>query len=196
VEAPTKPPSDPAGLLQNELDDEVAARLIRRYQAHDPKAFVELHGRYRAAVYRTALARLPCESDAEDVTQQVFCKVLQALPAYRPEQRSFRRWLLTVTKNTAADHRRRARHWEATAPEELDRSLDALEDTAPAWGDATAVHEVVAELSETERRVLALLYRLDLSPRDAAVALGSTEAAVYKLHSRTLAKVRSGLRSR
>jgi RNA polymerase sigma-70 factor (ECF subfamily) len=173
----------------------IAARLIRRYQDGDLAAFIALHDRYRPRVLRTARARLRCKEDAEDVTQLVFFKVLETLGSYRPAGRSFRRWLLTVTKNAAEDHRRRACHTEATAPEALDRWLDDLQDALPAWGEDAAVHGLVAELSAAERQVLVLLYRLELSPRETSIALGRSEASVYKLHSRTLAKLRAQLRA-
>lgn len=136
-----------------------------------------------------------CPQDAEDVTQQVWFKALTVLRAYAPEGRSFRRWLHRVAHNAAEDHRRKGRRLEGVAPDELDRWLDDACEAIPAWGDCIAVHDLVADLSQAERQVLALLYRWDLSPREAAGILRRSEPAVHKMHSRTLAKLRARLRT-
>ena len=184
--------SRPAGAGSAGLDDLVAARLIQRYQGGDVEAFVLLD-RYRASVFNLARSRLGSQDDADDVTQQVFFKALQALRSYRPAGRSFRRWLLKVAKNTAEDHARHAGHSEAIAPDDLDRWIEDVQRPGPTWGNDDRLHELVAELSEAERQVLVLLYRWNLTPRETAIALGRPEAAVYKVHARTLAKLRAKL---
>jgi RNA polymerase sigma-70 factor, ECF subfamily len=170
------------------LDDLIAERLIRRYQARDLEAFRLLHDRYRSMVYGVALRRLGSHDDAEDVTQGVFYGLLGSLFAFQPEGRSFRRWLMTIARNAAEDERRRGRRSDRTAPEDLD-----LLEQVPAWGEATAVHEMVAQLPEAERQVLVLRYRWDLPARDIGQVLGRNEAAVWQLHSRGLAKLRAAL---
>ena len=155
-----------------------------------------LHDRYRPRVYEVAMKRLRCAQDADDVTQHVFCKVLQLIGAFDPEGRSFRRWLHKVAQNAAEDHWRRRRRSEGLAPEAIDRWVEASREDAPGWGDSIAVHEQIDQLSEAERRVLALRYRWELSARETAETLGQTEAGVRKTHTRALAKLRVQLGSR
>lgn len=175
------------------MDDLVSARLIRCYQRGDLEAFVLLHDRYRRLVWRIALARVGSEHDADDVTQQVFVQVLVAVGAYRPEGRSFRRWLSRVAQNAAEDHWRRSRRSDGTEPDRLDRWVEAAQEEPPVWGDAMTVHDLVGGLSEAEQQVLVLLYRWDLSAREAGVALGRSEGSVRTVHSRALARIRTAL---
>src|SRR5215217_2534171 len=105
------------------------------------------------------------------VAQQVFFQVLRVLPAYAPEGRSFRRWVSKVAHNAAEDHWRRTRRSERTAPDQVDRWLEAAQQETPLWGEAGVVHELLDELSLTERQVLVLLYRWELTPREVGIAL-------------------------
>ena len=83
---------------------------------------------YSGPVYRLAMACLGRRADAEDVTQEVFCRLLYRSPAFENEAHK-KRWLLRVTANLCRDQLRgfwRGRIIEledtlpATAPEELE----------------------------------------------------------------------------
>src|ERR687888_147601 len=47
--------------------------------------------------------------DADDVTQQIFAKLLTELGRYQPREAPFRAWVLRVARNVAIDHLRGAR---------------------------------------------------------------------------------------
>ena len=177
----------------DDLDDLISAELIQRFQTADGSGFVLLHDRYRPTVERIAGRRLGSTHEVEDVTQQVFFKVLKALDTWEPGRRSFRRWLITVTKTTAEDHWRSTRHVDLAVADQLDRRIDSRQDHAPAWGDTAAIHDLIAGLAQAEQQVLVLLYCWALSAHEAGVALGRSEAAIWKLHSRSLAKLRARL---
>ena len=75
----------------------------------DPAAFVELHARYEACVWRYLRARTATEEDAADLTQQTFLQALDGLPRYRERGLSFAAWLFRIARNVATDHHRRRR---------------------------------------------------------------------------------------
>src|SRR5688500_19875484 len=54
-----------------------------------------------------AYAMLGNTQDTEDVTQEVFLRVYNALPSYRPDQAGMRTWLATIAVNACRSHRRR-----------------------------------------------------------------------------------------
>ena len=61
------------------LDDAAVERLVGDAQAGDPRAFGRLFDHYHASVYRYIVSRVHRPTDAEDLTQLVFVKALEAL---------------------------------------------------------------------------------------------------------------------
>jgi RNA polymerase sigma-70 factor (ECF subfamily) len=75
----------------------------------DPAAFAHLYELYFARIYRYLRMRVAHESDAEDLTQQVFLQALNALPRYQTRGAPFAAWLFTIARRALADHSQRAR---------------------------------------------------------------------------------------
>ena len=62
------------------------------------RAYMDAVKAYADIVYRTALSYTKAPQDAEDVTQTVFMKLLEAEEGFRDEEH-LRRWLIRVTVN-------------------------------------------------------------------------------------------------
>jgi RNA polymerase sigma factor (sigma-70 family) len=120
--------------------------------------------------------------DADDCFQET---VLSALRAYPPRHReNLRGWLLTIAHRKALDHHR-ARARTAVPVEHL----EAGHTTPPAPADDglwTAVHE----LPPKQRGAVLLRFVGDLSHREIATALGSSEEAARRALADGLAKLR------
>lgn len=85
------------------------AELVRRCQQGGPDAnqsFAKLMDRYALRIQRRAARILGNESDAEDVTQEVFVNVHRFLHRYKPDQ-PFSHWLSIVTLNACRIELRR-----------------------------------------------------------------------------------------
>src|SRR6185436_8811668 len=93
------------GRLQNDTDSE----LLRRCEAGDQAAWMELVTRHTRRVFNVAYRFVGRVDEAEDLTQEIFVKVYQSLDRYRPEHGRFETWLATVARNHAIDHYRRRR---------------------------------------------------------------------------------------
>ena len=85
-------------------DDEVIDELVRRARDGDVEAFGSLFDHYHEDVYRFVASRVRSPSDAEDLTQTVFVKVLEALPRYESRGIPFGGWLFRLARNTIIDH--------------------------------------------------------------------------------------------
>ena len=140
----------------------------------------ELVREHQDRVYRIALAVLGpgSESDAEDVAQEVFLKMMRSLRSFRGES-ALTTWLHRVTWNTAVSSRRRLRHTRPHLPVEagvLDRSgADAVADR-----DASnrAVRQLVDALPDEDRALVHLCYWLGHSATEIAAMTGRPSATI------------------
>ncbi len=95
------PSADPTGipLPESEVSDQ---ELVARSQQGDMTAFDELVTRYRTKVYAMAFNMVRNESDAWDLSQDVFIKAWKALPKFENRSRFFT-WLFRITHNVCYD---------------------------------------------------------------------------------------------
>src|ERR1700694_4858242 len=82
--------------------------LIRRARDLDPGALAEIYERFLDGIYRYVYARVGHQADAEDLTEQVFLKMVDAIPLYRPRGVPFASWLYRIAHNLVVDRYRRA----------------------------------------------------------------------------------------
>lgn len=85
---------------------------------------------YGTAVYRLAIAFLGRYADAEDVTQETFCRLLYHSPVFVDENHK-KRWLLQVAANLCRNQlkgfwRKRVTQLEDTIPFIAPEKMDAL----------------------------------------------------------------------
>ena len=82
--------------------------LVHIEQARaEPAAFAQLYDRYFPKVYSYLLYRVQDPQVADDLTAQVFERVLTRLDQYRPERGAFSTWLFAIARNCVKKHWRR-----------------------------------------------------------------------------------------
>jgi RNA polymerase sigma-70 factor (ECF subfamily) len=155
-----------------------------------PRAVERLVDEYYAVLYRYAYRLSGSAADAEDLTQETFCKAQQNLPQLRDPGRA-RAWLFTILRN-AYLHRARADKHHACLP------LDAVGDVpGPEAGplpdiDPEQLQQALGELPEVFRTPVILYYFEDFSYRDIAEQM---ELPIGTVMSR-LARAKAHLRAR
>ena len=87
--------------------DDPSIAWVRAARRGDQASFAALYQRYRAPVHAVVLARVPAR-DAGDLVQDVFVTALRRLGSLRDDGK-FAGWLMTIARNAATDHLRRAR---------------------------------------------------------------------------------------
>src|SRR5512133_607976 len=105
-ERPVKVSSDRAARAaasRQEADHD--AELVRRFNAGDEAAFVEIMNRYREKIFSVALALLRNRADAEEIAQDTFIRAHRGLSRFRGDS-SLATWLHRIAVNLA-----RNRYW-------------------------------------------------------------------------------------
>lgn len=132
----------------------------------DPEVLAQ---RYAQMAYRMAYARTGSKTDAEDVVQEVFLRLVRARPSFRDEEHG-KAWLLRVAANCTNDLFRLP--WRKRE-EPLRPSMAAEEGPEP-----SGVMEAVLALPEKYRLVVHLYYYEELSTAEIGRIIGRSEGAV------------------
>lgn len=144
----------------------------------------ELAGRYAGDIFRLAYARTGQRTDAEDVMQEVFVRLLRARPPFRDGEHA-RAWLLRVAANCANDWFRAP--WR--------RREGPLTDSLPApEHEDGGVVEAVLALPAKYRTAVHLYYYEELSVAEIAKITGKSESAVKSRLFRARAMLREALK--
>ena len=163
---------------------------------NDKISFRKVHEDFRDRILRY-LTRMVGENDAEDLTQEVFAKVSQALKAFRGESQ-LSTWVYQIATNVALDKLRRPSPRrengqglpvEAIAESEADKDTWTGEEKASTEQRLIrqemngCIREIIATLPENYRTVIVLSEMEGLRDGEIADILGlSLQAAKVRLH--------------
>jgi RNA polymerase sigma-70 factor (ECF subfamily) len=175
-------------------DDERPGELshaLARAKAGDAGAIRYLYLRFSGNVYGYTRSIVGDAHEAEDITQQVFARLVTAIGSYEPRGVPFSAWLLRIAHNMAIDHIRRNR----ATPSELEW-LSAAGSDSVAGELSMDVRSAIAELPEGQREVVVMRHIAGWSPPEIADHLGKSEEAVHGLHHRGRRALREGLTRR
>jgi RNA polymerase sigma factor (sigma-70 family) len=168
-----------ATMTQAQREAATATLLVEGAKRGEPRAFDALVRRYRGRIFALALHISGVESDADDITQDVFLRAFHSLSAFEGKSEFFT-WVYRLTVNRALDVRRaRARRGETSVEHDDPRLERAV--LVDSGGDPRRA----AELRQTYAR---LLEALDALPADmcttvvlvALQGLSNAEAAVVQ----------------
>jgi RNA polymerase sigma-70 factor (ECF subfamily) len=162
--------------------------LLARARQLDPAALAEIHETYYAAIFRYVAFRVGDRDTAEDLTSEVFTRLLAALRDKHAPQNTLRGWLYGVAARVVSDHHRKTYR----APQvELDEALVSadhdLEDIIERQLTHDRVKHAMQDLTEEQRHVLSLRFGADLPIQDVARILGKSEGAIKQLQARAVA---------
>ena len=183
LDAVDPPPRTPSlhGAASRELGmTRLVSRAIKRAQQGDRDALGLLYARYADNVCGYVRSIVHDQHEAEDITQQVFAKLIGVIGKYEERDVPFFAWILRVSRNVAIDHIRRQR---AIPVEEVRASDEPSQDRADAE-HMSDLREALAMLPRDQREVLVLRHFAGLSPTEIAERMGRSEGSVHGLHHR------------
>jgi RNA polymerase sigma-70 factor (ECF subfamily) len=176
------------------MDGETLDRLVQEAQRGDPNAFGQIFDEFHGPIYRFIASRVGRPSDAEDLTQLVFVKALEALPRYQARGVPFGGWLFRLARNATIDHIRTRRDHD-----ELDVATDRRTDEATPEAlailrtDLDEMAIALRSLTPDQREVIALRFFAGLSSREAADLMGRQGGTIRGLQFRAIAALRIAL---
>ena len=176
------------------MDDETLDRLVERAKEGDSEAFGAIFDAYAGPIHRFIASRVNRPSDAEDLTQLVFVKALEALPRYEARGIPFGGWLFRLARNAIIDQvRTRRDHLSLVAAVTRETEDAGPEAMAALRDDLDRVARALIELTDDQREVIELRFFAGLSVHETADAMGRQDGTVRGLQFRALAALRRSL---
>jgi RNA polymerase sigma-70 factor, ECF subfamily len=165
--------------------------LVNRAKAGDAEAFAALYDLYSERVYRFVVVRVPQPADGEDILQQVFLKVIEALPRYEQRGLPFGAWLFRIARNTVIDFGRTRRVAEPL-DDEAGRKADPVDPSLviEQRAEVDEIRAALAELTSEQRDVIVFRFFAELSHAEIGAILGKREGTIRVIQHRALETLR------
>ncbi len=164
--------------------------LVRRAQQRDTEAFSRLYEVYFDKIYRYIALRIRNETEAEDMTQQVFMKMLQSISSYQSRGIPFSSWLYRIAHNQVVDFLRQQNKKSTVdieglpLPDTGDDPQHIMEQEV----DIKMLKGAIQKLTASQQEVISLRFANELSIAECAQIMGKSEGAIKALqHSAVLA---------
>jgi len=166
------------------LKEKKIEQLVKEAKGLDRNALAELCEYFYPKIYRYVFYRVNSAEEAEDITGEVFLRMIKSLPKQRG---SFQAWLFRIASNLVIDfYRRRARQPELIPVEEghaspTHKSIDSqdifLQDR---------LKQSLPKLSPEQQQVITLKFIDGYKNSEIADILGKSVGAVKGLQFRAL----------
>ncbi|HVW83891.1 MAG TPA: sigma-70 family RNA polymerase sigma factor [Bryobacteraceae bacterium] len=172
------------GMATETLD--LDSTLVERCLSGDDAAWEHLVRQHTRRVYGLCYRFTGKDSEAQDLTQDVFLRVFRALSGFRSTEGSFATWLTRLTRNLLIDHYRRTRNERVT--DSIEEQLPRVEegfvsvsrpDAALAGREASELLQgALSRLSPELRETIILRDLQEMEYREIAQILGIPEGTV------------------
>lgn len=145
---------------------------------HDVNAFAPIYERYCDRIYAYCYRRVGDTQDAEDLTSLIFTRAIASLSSYRGG--TVVAWLFRIARNTVYNYYRdRKKHVSIEAEEIVLAAHDPQPlDTLIASEEQAALANVVKQLPEEQRDMLALKLAAGLTSQEIGEIVGKSAGAV------------------
>jgi RNA polymerase sigma-70 factor, ECF subfamily len=180
------------------LDDAEAQQLVRAAQQYDDRALARIYQMYSDRIFRYVFFRIGERNRAEDLTGEVFVRLLENLRNFRlgahGHSLALTGWIFRIAHNLVIDEYRRQR-----VREEVDSLADSEEDTIdPDMSldfqlTRADLQSALRRLTDDQQTVILLRFDQGMSSGEVAQILDKTETAVKALQRRALAALQRHL---
>ena len=162
------------------------------------KTFEEIYTEYHPKVLVYVNARVNNIIEAEDITSDVFVKVMSAIGTYNNEKAQLSTWIYTIATNTIRDYFRKTAvrdklrcdnseiFLENVLSDDCDYDEKLFEDAS-----LELLAEALENLSEQERNIVVLHYYNELTHKKIAQKLSLSYANVRYINHQALKKIRN-----
>ena len=151
---------------------------------------------YREKVFRYVRGKVRNLADAEDVTSEIFWRVLSSLDSYDEEKATLSTWIYTITHNTVCNYYRERSKRALSIDEnalcsDTDDVMSEIENEILKENLAIALET----LTEREQDIIVLYYYHEIPLRDIAIKMGITYSNAKFIKHQAIGKLRHAMKN-
>lgn len=161
--------------------------LLHRARSLDPEAIEEIHDTYYVPIYRYIIFKVDDHQTSEDLTSEVFSRLLQALQDRTAPVNTIRGWLFSVAAKVVSDYYRKQYQKEKTNLDNFSPT-PSLEPYKSVEAKATEITllQAVSNLSDDQKEVIALRFGYEMPIKEVANTIGKSIGSVKMLQARAI----------
>ncbi len=180
--------------ISKELDNSVDDGRLIASSISEPSVFSHLYRRHYDAVFRYCAHRLFDRHAAEDITSEVFFKVVEHIDNFKGTETQFRNWLYTIATNAVNNYIRkkiRTDTLKTIFQQKAEGTCNDYEIVEKISDERLAiVHKAVLELKPKYQTIITLRFFENLKLTEIAEVLSSRPSTVRSQLARALLKLR------
>ncbi len=150
----------------------------------------ELYSEYRSKVYGYVYLRLRNHADAEDLTSDIFAKIVEKLDTFDPEKASYSTWIFTITKNRVISYFRQHRECDDIDELVIADNSASPPDIAVMRERSEILAEGLKQLSQRDRDIIIARHYFEQNFKQIGERLDMTEANARVAHARALKRLK------
>jgi len=170
------------------------SRLVIQARS-DRAAFVQLYRRHYDMIFRYCAHRLFSRATAEDVTSEVFLKMVENFHCFTGMEAQFRNWLYRIATNVVNNHLRRMIRRNSLLQAARERANSQADDCEESAEKLALLKESMLALKPRYQTIITLRFFENLKLTEIAEVLGSSPGTVRSQLARALARLRKVLGS-
>ena len=179
------------------MDDAV---LVRQAKSGNVTAVGQLYDQHQPHIYRYVWSRVRHNQTAEDLTGEIFTRMVKNLPRYQVTEMPFRAWLYRIAHNLVVDYFR-GQDGRLPEPIPIDQAeymreeMNTTEDVIDQKMTVERVEKALDHIDPAQREVVVLRFLVGLPLREVAQSLDKSIPAVKSLQHRGLSALRVALQT-
>lgn len=159
----------------------------------DPAAFVRLYRQYYDVIFRYCVHRLFERAMAEDITSEVFLKVVENFEVFKGSERQFRNWLYRIATNAINQHLRKVTRQNSILNVARDQANDRTADCEESSEKWFLLRGAVLALKPRYQTIITLRFFENMKLTEIAEVLASNPGTVRSQLARALARLKRAL---
>lgn len=181
-------------MIRENLMIDINTELIRRAQSGDAEVIASLYDRYHRGIFRYLYYRLGDQQAAEDLTSEVFLRMLRFISGFHPPAAQFQAWLYQIARNLAIDHHRKmGGHDHLPLNEDLAQGNPTLVGSIDHNLTSDTLRQALERLPSEQRDVILMRFVAGIPIAQVAKTLHKSEDSIKGLQRRGLIALRAVL---
>lgn len=177
---------------QDQVD--IIEKLVQSAKEGDSLSFGRLYDLFYTKIFRYVVYKVGNREDAEDITAEVFIRMLKSINSFSFQGHPFSSWLFRIARNMIVDYFRKNSRRKTTTletagsiPETESLKIDYQLDLDIKISNISGA---INELTDLQQDVISLRFAAGLSIKETAETVGRKENAVKALQHSAIKKLR------